>query len=59
MKYFQLIISKDKVVEENARELGLVYHAKGKKRLAEEVDLDVTEEKRIKTDQPVFKEPLV
>ena len=51
----------DKVIEEKARELGLVYHAKGKKRLAEEADMDGTEEKtkKIKTDQSVFKEPLL
>ena len=47
------------MIEEKARELGLVYQAKGRKRLAEEVDMDSTEEKRIKTDQPVFKEPLI
>lgn len=48
------------MVEEKAKELGLVYHAKGRKRLAEEVDMDSSiEEKKIKTSDPVFKEPLV
>ena len=57
--HFSKIYFKGKVVEEKAKELGLVYHAKGKKRLAEEVDMEEVEEKRIKTNPPVFKEPLV
>ena len=56
---FSIIYFKGKVVEEKAKELGLVHHAKGKKRLAEEVDMEEVEEKRIKTNPPVFKEPLV
>ena len=53
---------KNKVIEEKAREMGLDYKVKGRKRLAEEADMDSTdsaEEKKIKTEQPVFKEPLV
>lgn len=48
---------KSKIIEEKARELGLVYHVKGRKRLAEEVDMESIKEKKIKTNQPVFKEP--
>ena len=50
---------KSKIIEEKARELGLVFQVKGRKRLAEETDMESTEEKRIKTDQQVFKEPLI
>ena len=50
---------KSKIIEEKARELGLVFHVKGRKRLAEEADMESTEEKRVKTDQQVFKEPLI
>lgn len=48
-----------KIIEDKARELGLTYQAKARKRLAEEADMDSTEQKRIKADSPVFKQPLV
>ena len=51
------------MIEEKAKELGLDHQVKGRKRLAEEADMDSTDstedKKKIKGEQPVFKEPLV
>ena len=56
---FCIIYFQGKLIEEKARELGLAHHIKGRKRLAEEADMDSTaEDKKIKTGQPAFKEPI-